>query len=62
MLEVSMSFVTHDLCGAHVQDTLTCSSQQGIDWMLIKLVPFPTVGHLLFKVSHVIDYLINRAN
>lgn len=40
---------THDLCGALVQDTLTCSSRQVIDWMVIKLVPFPTVGHLLLK-------------
>lgn len=40
---------TQDLCGALVQDTLTCSSQQVIDWMVIKLVPFPTVGHILLK-------------
>lgn len=31
-----------------VQDTITCS-QQVIDWMVIKLVPFSTVGHLLLK-------------
>lgn len=40
---------TQGLCGALVQDTLTCSSQQVIDWMVIKLVPFPTVGHVLLK-------------
>lgn len=40
---------TQNLWGALVQDTLTCRSQQVIDRMLIKLVPFPTVGHLLLK-------------
>ncbi len=40
---------TQDLCGVLVQDTLTCSSQQVIDWMVIKLVQFPTEGHLLLK-------------
>ena len=53
---------THDLCGALVQDTLTCSSRQVIDWMVIKLVPFPNCRTSPFKVSHVIDYLIKRAN
>lgn len=37
-----------DLCGASVQDTATCR-QQVIDWVVIKLVPFSTVGHLLLK-------------
>lgn len=41
--------VIDELCGVSVQDTLTSSSQQVIDWMVIKLVPFPTVGHLLLK-------------
>lgn len=39
---------TQELCGALVQDTITCS-QQVIDWMVIKLVPFSTVGYLLLK-------------
>lgn len=42
---------TQDLSGALVQDTLTCSSQQVIDWMIIKLVQFPTEGHLLLKAA-----------
>lgn len=39
---------TQDVFGALVQDIITCR-QQVIDWTVIKLVPFSTVGHLLLK-------------
>lgn len=39
---------TQDVFGALVQDIVTCR-QQVIDWTVIKLVPFSTLGHLLLK-------------
>ena len=37
-----------DLSGT-LQVKVSCTSQQVIDWMVIKLAPFPIVGHLLLK-------------
>lgn len=46
---LSMDCVKHRTSAAlAVHDIVTCR-QLVIDWTLIKLVPFSTVGHLLLK-------------
>lgn len=68
MMVLSMSCFTYTHTHTPlVQDILTYSSQQVIDWMVIKLVPFPTVGYVFLKsatwliiwLRELIDWLAN---